>query len=361
MSSLKITKNTKIAVIAGGLSSEREVSLRSGQNVFEALKRLGYKNTILFDFYCDDDLSTDDSIQQLTSLFRDKKIDLAFPVTHGTFGEDGCMQGFLDLLGLPYVGSKVEASAICMNKITSKKILGSSYLPVLPFWYASKPRIYENPFEEGADSEEEESLKRLLSGPFIVKPVNEGSSVGMYKVDNFDDIEDDEAFRATYPNSMVEPFVEGVELTASVIQLNYENKAVKDIISKLGDENELAYHVEDNYLSLPLLELRTDNEFYDYEAKYTEGKTEFVLPAEIPGDIAQAVHEAAIDAFKATGCKGFARVDFIVADEESDFAGPNILEINTLPGMTDLSDMPAQAEAAGLTYDDLVELILRSA
>lgn len=302
---MKIDKNSQIAVIYGGISSEREVSLRSGKNVYDACQRLGYANSFLFDF------DSKEALGELLKLKQNNKIDAAILMTHGKYGEDGCLQGFLEILEIPYSGSKVEASSNCMNKITTKNILKSQGLPVLEHWCSSLP-----------DAE----------GPYIIKPLDEGSSVGIVKIDNFKGFKSYEEFCEKYPNTFIEPFIKGTEITASVINIDAELK------------------------SLPLLELRPKNEFYDYEAKYTEGMTEFILPAEISKDLETKIHDISIRAFKALNCSAYSRVDFMIDAAEN----PYILELNTLPGMTNTSDMPAQAKAAGISYDQLVDSIIKS-
>lgn len=313
------SKNLKIAVICGGLSCEREVSLRSGGNIFESLKRLGYRDAFLFDF---DSIV---SLQKLIELKTHGKIDCAILMTHGKYGEDGCLQGFLELLQIPYSGSGVEASANCMNKITSKLILLANKLPVLPFYLTS---LLNNSTDNLG------SFGFKSDDPIIVKPIGEGSSVGIEKFDNFAQFmtQHEHELKTKYENYFIEPFIRGIEITASIITK------------------------EDNFFVLPLLELRPKKEFYDYEAKYTKGMTEFVLPADVPEQLAAEIKKYALRAYIALNCKGFARVDFIVAKGER--FKPYILELNTLPGMTDTSDLPAQAKAAGIEYDALVDLLV---
>jgi D-alanine-D-alanine ligase len=325
-------KNSKIIVIAGGFSAEREVSLRSGKNLINALHRLGYKNSEFFD------LKSLASITELSE--KASSIDLAVLMTHGRFGEDGSLQGLMELLKVPYTGSGVRASANCMHKVTAKQILAFAKLPVLPSISLSNLTSLDN-FGLNSDT------------PLILKPIDEGSSVGITKLNNLQALNDflkqhSSKFKNSGSRYFVEPFIKGIELTASIVDLSND----KELLEILKTETNS--YVDGKLASLPLLELKPKNEFYDYEAKYTPGMTEFTVPANIAKDLSLEIHSIALKAYSAMACKGFARVDFIISDK------PYILELNTLPGMTDTSDLPAQAKAAGISYDRLVELLLSS-
>ena len=307
-SSLKIRKDVKIGVLCGGMSSERDVSLRSGKNCFEALKRLGYGNTCLID--------VDKNISQ---ILIEKKIDIAFIILHGKYGEDGCIQGLLDILEIPYTGCGVKSSAVCMDKEFTKRIVKTQNIPVIP-------SILINNFDELND-------KINLEYPLMVKPVTEGSSIGMSKVNTPEELEEAVKLAEKYKTGiMLEKFLEGKSVTAGVL------------------------NIDDKTIATPILELRSKNGWYDFEAKYTKGLTEFILPAEIDEVMTKHTQSLAVKAHKAVEAKGLSRVDFIITENEAYF-----LEINTIPGMTDLSDLPAQAKAMGIEYDELVEIILNSA
>ena len=304
-----IDEDKKIAVLCGGPSSEREVSLRSGKNVFEALKRLGYKNAELIDI--------DKNIAQ---VLQEKKIEIAYNAMHGRFGEDGCVQGLLEILEIPYTGCGVCASSVCMNKDYTKNVLRNFDIPLIKSVLVKK------------DENCNEKIKGLKY-PLMLKPVSEGSSLGMFKVSNEKEL--NECFKKSLEfnqDVLVEEYLEGKSLTVGVL----EN----------GDER----------FATEILEFRTKTEWYDYEAKYTAGMTEFILPAELSGEMTKRVKEIAIRAFKACGCRGVSRVDFLISD-----GVPYVLEINTSPGMTDLSDLPAQSKAMGISYDNLVQIILNGA
>lgn len=308
-----INKSAKIAVLCGGLSSEREVSLRSGKNCYEALHRLGYTNTVLMDMD-----------RHVAEHLVQEQVDVVFLALHGRYGEDGCIQGLLEILGIPYTGNRVAASAITMDKDMTKKILRAEGLPVVP-----SVTIARN----GSDHFPLEAFE-ALKFPVMVKPATEGSSIGMTKVNEKSALEPALQTAARHsPLIMVEEFVYGKAITVGVF-----NRHGKPVVT-------------------PILELRTKTEWYDLEAKYTEGMTEFILPAELPDDVTRAIQETTLKAHLAVGCHGLSRVDFVV-DQDNKFY---ILEINTIPGMTNLSDLPAQAKCMGVDYDELVECILHTA
>lgn len=325
-------KDFFILVLCGGKSSEREVSLRSGKNVFQALKTLAYKNVSMIDF------DGPDVLKKIIDLKISKKLDLVFLTTHGSYGEDGCIQGFLELLDVPYTGSGVEASANCMNKIRTKEILKSLGLNVLPTIRINDLELFS--FQKFNLSED---------SSFILKASAEGSSRGITKHENLKDLKEyikTHIQTLDYDTFFIEPFIKGKELTASILELPSENISL----------SHPHVYSENTILSLPLLELRSKNAFYDYEAKYTSGMTDFILPADLESNLEKFIHKLAINAFIGLSCKNFSRVDFII-DKNST---PWILEINTLPGMTETSDMPAQAKEAGIEFNDLILKIISS-
>lgn len=302
-----IQKETKIAVLCGGMSSEAEVSRRSGKNCYEALLRLGYKNAKL--------------VEVTENIAKDLEgFDIAYNALHGKYGEDGCIQGLLELMKIPYTGCGVMSSAVCMNKEYTKKVLSSAGLPLIKSVLISKgDNLYEK--------------VKSLKYPMMVKPVSEGSSLGMAKVSNSDELVKAVFEASKYKQDiMIEEYLEGVSTTVGILE----------------KDNEL--------VATEILEFRTHTEWYDYEAKYTKGKTEFIIPAELSDEMTQKVKDISIQAFKVCGCSGVSRVDFLITEDT-----PYILEVNTSPGMTDTSDLPAQAAAMGISYDELVEIILQSA
>ena len=304
-----IQKNSKIAVLCGGMSSEREVSLRSGKNVLNALKRLGYVNAEIVDV-------SENAANDL------KGFEFAYNTLHGKYGEDGCIQGLLEILKIPYTGCGVMSSAICMNKEFTKRVMSTAgkEIPLIKSVYLLSD---ENPKEK----------VKGLNYPLMIKPVSEGSSFGMSKVNDESELAEAVKVARKYNSEvLIEEYLTGVSATVGVLEKDGKAFATE------------------------ILELRPKNEWYDYEAKYTKGMTEFILPAELSPDVTKKVKETAVRAFEVCGCSGVSRVDFLIAD-----GIPYVLEVNTNPGMTDTSDLPAQAAVCGITYDDLVEMVLKSA
>ncbi len=306
----KINKDAKIAVLCGGMSSEAEVSMRSGKGCFDALQRLGFKNAEM--------VVVDKNIAQ---TLKEGKFDYAFNALHGKYGEDGCIQGILEILRIPYAGCGVMASSVCMNKEYTKRIL--STCPDIPMAKSAFVRKGDNVLEKTKD----------LTYPLFTKPVCEGSSFGMTKVDKPEDLQAAYEAAVKYNDDvLVEEFIDGFFVTVGVLEDN------------------------GNSFATEILEIRPKNEWYDYEAKYTSGMSDFIVPANLPEDVTKHVKEVAVKAFETAGCSGVARVDFMMKDNI-----PYLLEINTSPGMTATSDLPAQAKAMGISYDELVLLILNSA
>jgi len=313
---MDLTKNSKIGVICGGISSEREISLRSGQNCFNALKRLGYKNTLLVDIK---------SIEDLLNLKN--KIEVAFLITHGKFGEDGGIQGILDWLHIPYTGSSVLASAVSMDKWITKQIARAIDI-LTPVAYLVS-----------IESIKKINLKNIWealsgkNGAVFLKPRDDGSSVNTFKIKSFNELKDKiKKLNLNKSDYLIEEYIAGREITVSIIEKT------------------------NMLVVLPVLELKPKNEFYDYQAKYTKGMTEFILPAKINKHTLKKIEGDSVKIFSAVGCSSFGRIDYILDGNKA-----YLLEINSLPGMTDLSDLPAQAACAGIQYDNLVEIILKSA
>ena len=305
-----LDKNTRIGVLCGGMSSERDVSLRSGKNCYAALKRLGYENTEMIDVD-----------RNIAGTLIEKNIQVAYIALHGKYGEDGCIQGLLEILGIPYTGSGVKASSIAMDKEFTKRILKTQGLPVI------SSLVIKN-YGELQDADFN------LRYPLMVKPVAEGSSIGMKKVNTREELEEAVNDAEKYNSGvMLEEYIDGKSITVGVLDMDSKT------------------------IATPILEFRTKTEWYDFEAKYTEGMTEFILPAEIDEVLTKEIQDLSVKSHKALEARGMSRVDFVVAKD----GAPYILEVNTIPGMTDLSDLPAQSRAMGISYDELVEIILKSA
>ncbi len=309
----EIYSDKRIGVLMGGMSGEREISLESGKRVLQSLLDQGFRAVGI-----DVDRGT-------AARLIEEGIDVAFIMLHGRYGEDGTIQGLLEHMGIPYTGSGVLASALSMNKLISKKIFFTEGVPTPEYVDVSA----------GDDVEEVVSMiSDRLPFPVIIKPIDEGSSLGIEVADNGKSL--NEAIRRgleTHTHLLVERFIEGTSVTVGIIGLDGEVKA------------------------LPVLELRPEGKFYDYDAKYTPGMTNFICPARLDEGVYHLVQHYALVSHYSLGCRGFSRVDIQV-----DLKGqPFVLEVNTIPGMTRVSDLPAEAEAAGMSYNDLVLEILKSA
>ena len=312
---MKDLKSKKIAVLMGGFSGEREVSLRSGTRVFDSLLSQGF-NAISIDLRPEVDL-----IQTLKA----EKVDIVYIMLHGRFGEDGAVQGLLEVYGFPYTGSKVLASALGMNKVLSKRVWKTHKIPTPKHMEISADCVIEK---------EVEKIKKAFPLPLVVKPVCEGSSLGVSIVrerSKLNDVICDTVKK--FKDVFVEEFIAGREVTVGILGVGSDTKA------------------------LPILELAPKAEFYDYNAKYTAGMTEFIIPARLAKPLYERTQRIALEAHKAVKAHGFSRVDIIVSRDHVPF----VHEINTIPGMTDHSDLPAEAAHAGISFDELVVRILESA
>lgn len=306
-------KKIRLALLSGGKSSEREVSLRSGDQVLAALEKHKY------------DITRYDPQTDLNQLIADApNLDVALIIMHGRWGEDGTIQGLLDLLELPYQGSGVMASAVGMNKEVSKMLYQQAGLQVPKEIYFSRHDII-NP----------EAVEVIVGLPAIVKPVNEGSSIGITVAHSREQVLDgiNQALRYDH-RVLVEEFITGLEVTAAV----------------LGN---------DDLQALPLVEIIPGESyhFFDHEAKYTPGATKEIVPARLSPEMTARVQECGLTAHRALGCRGYSRTDTIIRGDDI-----YVLETNTIPGMTATSLFPQAAAAAGLPFpallDRLVELAL---
>ena len=301
------SKFGKVAVMFGGTSAEREVSLKSGAAVLKALQAQGI------------DAHAFDPKDQPLSALESQAFDRVFIVLHGRGGEDGTMQGALQLHGIPYTGSGVLGSALAMDKIRCKFLFSAHGLPTAPFRVAQKGE----PIDYAAMLSE-------LNGKVMVKPANEGSSIGMSAATTPAELEQALALAFDYDDAvLVEQWINGREFTVSMLD---------------GQ-------------ALPVIEMRTPRAFYDYEAKYQSNSTEYLCPAPITTEQTASLQQAAMAAFKAVGAKGWGRVDAML-DSDGQF---RLLEVNTVPGMTEKSLVPMAARAAGYSFEQLVAKILEQA
>lgn len=299
-----------ILVLMGGWSAEREVSLTSGKGVADALESLGHRVTRL-------DMDRDVAVK-----IADAKPDLVFNALHGTPGEDGSVQGMLDLMGVKYTHSGMVTSVIAIDKVLTKQALVPNGVPMPGGRIVKSETLYDG-----------DPLKR----PYVLKPVNEGSSVGVAIVTDEGNYgnpigRDVKGPWQEFDELLAEPYVRGRELTTAV----------------LGDR------------ALGVTELKPKSGWYDYQAKYTDGLTEHVFPAQIPDEIANACKRIALEAHRLLGCKGCSRADFRWDDERGE-DGLFLLEVNTQPGMTPLSLVPEQAKYLGIAYPELVQRIVDEA
>jgi D-alanine-D-alanine ligase len=303
-----------VAVLMGGWASERPVSLMSGNGVADALEARGFRVTRI-------DMGRDVALR-----LHEAKPDVVFNALHGVPGEDGSVQGMLDLMGIPYTHSGLATSVIAIDKQLTKQALVLHGIPMPGGRIVTREELYE---------------RDPLPRPYVLKPVNEGSSVGVAIVTADSNVGNPISPDATGPwqefaELLAEPFIKGRELTAAVLD---------------GPDGPRA---------LGVTELIIDHGFYDFEHKYTEGRTLHVCPAEIPPEIAALCEEYAIRAHKVLGCHGTSRTDFRW-DDELGADGIFVLETNTQPGMTPLSLVPEQAAQAGISYGELVEMLVHEA
>ena len=291
----------------GGCSAEREVSLKSGAALGAALKRLGYSQVLI------------DVDREIPFVLKQEKIDIAFIALHGRYGEDGAIQGLLETMQIPYTGSGVAASAAAMNKITANDLFLAHRLPIPP------TRVFR---EEEAECFSSDPLP--FDFPVVVKPASEGSSIGVTIVEELSRLP--EALEAAFrfgPKILIQQYISGKEIHVGI----------------LGER------------VLGAIEIRPKADFYDYSSKYILGMSEHLFPAPLPPATYQKVLDWGMTAHRVLGCSGYSRVDFLIDSGMR----PHLLELNTLPGMTETSLMPEMAAGVGIDFDSLVEEILSTA
>jgi D-alanine-D-alanine ligase len=299
-----IDKNQRVGVLLGGLSAERKVSLKSGAAVAGALRRRGW------------DVVEIDVGRDLPARLVAEKVDVCWLALHGRFGEDGAVQGLCEVMGLPYTGSNVMTSAVCMDKSATKKAVRG-----VPGIVLAKDHLWRRG----------DPVPEHLGWPVMVKPPTTGSTIGMSKASNRAELEAGRELALKYGDeALLEEFVEGDEITVAVV----------------------------DGTPFPVVRILPESGWFDFEAKYTKGKTVYEVPAQIPQASWDAAQAAAVAAYRAVGARALCRADFIVRKSDG---VPVFLEVNTLPGMTETSLSPMAAGQLGISFDDLVERILASA
>ncbi|SJZ35620.1 D-alanine--D-alanine ligase [Selenihalanaerobacter shriftii] len=306
----------KVAVVCGGRSAEREISLKTGKAIYKALKSSNI-----------DVIQLDPQADNFHQILKETEIDVAFIALHGRYGEDGTIQGLFEIEDIPYTGSGVLASALAMDKVISKKLFKQEEICTPTFEVLNKNNW------QNKDENLVEKLVDNLGLPLVVKPALEGSSLGLSIVDKAEDIINaiDTAFEYD-TEILIEEYIDGKEITVGV----------------LGNQE---------LLILPIIEIKPKEGIYDFTAKYTKGMTEFIIPAQIDEEVYRESEKMAYKAYKELKCCGMARVDLILSTNGK----PYVLEVNTIPGMTETSLLPQASKAAGIEFTELVIKILEYA
>ncbi len=306
---------TRVAVLKGGRSLERQVSLKSGARVQDALHRLGH------------DVVAIDVGHDLVRRLLESAPDVAFVALHGRDGEDGTVQELLEALGIPYTGSGVSACIRCADKVIAKNHMLDAGIPTPEFF-----AFNETAFKELGAADALPAIEERLGFPIVVKPAGQGSALGIKFADASKDV----------PGALVAAF-------------SYGDKV---LLERLVRGRDLAVSVLDGEV-LPVVEaMPTDEEFYDFEARYEIGRTQFVCPAELPDEVTARAQELALQVWDVLGCRGFARVDLMLCTQSNELT---VLEANAIPGMTETSLLPMSADAAGIGFDALIERIVELA
>lgn len=293
----------RIGVLMGGSSSEREISLKSGNSVLGALQRLGL-DVVAIDI-------KSEVIQENIDLIKSSNINCAFIAMHGRFGEDGQLQALLDSLNIPYPGSGSLASRLAMDKVASHKIFQQHQLPVPRYTVITSIRNYTN----------SEALKNMAL-PWVVKPANHGSSVGLSIIEKKEDLPRAMDLALGFDQTVIiEEYIKGREMTVGIL----------------------------DDMPLPVIEIVPKRKFFDYQAKYQSGMTEYIVPAKLEGNLCSKIQSIALSAHQLLGCKDFSRVDLILSNNNIPF----VLELNSIPGLTANSLLPKAAKAAGIDFEQL--------
>jgi D-alanine-D-alanine ligase len=321
----------KIALLFGGTSPERKVSKASGASIYAALKNLGYDTRLINPAYGkkqpdvffneneSDEISNRNYVEAINSELLDG-IDLAFLALHGKWGEDGTVQSLLELRGIKYTGSNVVSSSVAMDKAMSK-IIFQYYGVKTPNWFVVSQ-------SNSASPQVVSTIKEKFGFPCVIKPNDQGSTVGLTICDNENKVEESLSLAYRFSDkALIEEYIPGREMTVTV----FDNKA------------------------LPVLEMKPKHGLYDYECKYTPGMTEYEVPAKISKQVEEELQFQALLAFNSLGCRGYSRIDFRLKNDKETYC----LEVNTLPGMTSTSLVPKAAKAVGISFEELVDRIVK--
>lgn len=301
------SKKKRIGVLMGGMSQERDISLKSGKAIAKALTTKGYQ------------VQPIDVTQRIAETLSKQKIDCAFLALHGKFGEDGTIQGMFELMRIPYTGSGVLASALALHKVMAKRIFHYEKIPTPMFDVLHLQEVKKGPPREIS-----------LPLPVVVKPAREGSTIGISIVTKEKQWIPALKKAGRYDEEiLVEEFIKGREITVGILE----------------------------GLPLPIVEIAPKSGFYDFHSKYTKGETEYIIPARIPREKYLTAQDLSLRAFRALGCSGVARIDLILDERDNPF----VLEVNTMPGMTETSLLPKAANYAGIAFEELAERILLGA
>ncbi len=310
----------KLAVILGGTSTEREISLKSGNAIYKSLLRNGHEVDKI-------DPKYDDLYLKLKSL----KPDSVFIALHGLGGEDGSIQGFLEQLNIPYTGSKVLASSLCINKIYTQTIMKAHNIPVPDFFTIKKKDYKEIDIKSIIHK-----IENSFGFPVIVKAPSQGSTLGIYFINKTE---------ISFENQLKDAFLDGFKL---------ENQLMIEKMITPSDEITVGLLGNEKAFPLPTLEITTVTGYYDYDTKYTKGMCEHIIPARLPDTIRNRAKDLAVKIYEILGCKGFARADFMVKGNEI-----YLIDINTIPGFTEMSLLPDAAAYIGITFDELTNYIIQ--
>ncbi len=308
-----VNKNQVVAVVMGGPSAEREVSLNTGAAIASALREAGYTNVVELD------LDPHNFAAQLAEC----KAEVVFNAVHGLYGEDGRLQTLLEICNMPYTGSGMVASVVCMDKVLTKRMLRDAGVPT--------PKCL---ILNSGDADIKEQIMQTFTLPVVIKPASQGSSIGVEIVK--EEAQLDEALASAFKYSrdiLAEEFIAGKELTVAMMQKDGE------------------------VVALPVIHIAPHSGTYDYHSKYTKGATEYICPADLDEKTTKKVQEIAKHAYRVLGCSGVARADVMLDEAGNGY----VLEINTVPGMTATSLVPKAAAAVGMSFPELCDIILQSA